>query len=196
MHRTLVILSSLAVAVCASGATGCSSSSTPPAPAVPDGISGCASSSTVSFKNDIIPIFQLSCTLSEVCHGQMNNAAEENLYLGENAGGTDVNTVYKGIVGVAALENPMESLIATGSIQDSFLWHKVHANDLGMYPDLAMTDLLNQCAPAAMASTSMCGTDCAAPTFCGNSMPSLSAALEDSQLCTIQNWILAGAQNN
>jgi hypothetical protein len=194
MHRTLAILSSLAVAICAAGAMGCSSSSTPAAATVPDGVVGCASSSTVSFQKDIIPLFQLSCTLSAVCHGQMGNSAEENLYLGENAGGTDVNTVYMGIVGAPAIENPMQSLVAKGSIQDSYLWHKVHANDQGVYPELASQDLLNQCAPTAMMPGAC--SNCIAPAFCGAGMPYLSEPLEDTQLCLLQNWILAGAQNN
>lgn len=193
MHRTLAILSSLAIAITAAGAMGCSSSSSGAPPAPNDGIS-CTTSSTVSFKNDIIPLFQLSCTLSAVCHGQMNNAAEENLYLGENAGGTNVDTVYKGLVGAAAVENPMQSLITAGSLENSFLWHKVHVDSSANFVDLNSSSLLNECAPTAMMSGAC--SNCGSPTYCGAGMPYLSVPLEDSQLCLLQNWILAGAQNN
>ena len=50
-----------------------------------DGATGCGSAA-VLFSADIMPIFQRGCTLSSVCHGQMNNAPEENVYLGLNSG--------------------------------------------------------------------------------------------------------------
>jgi hypothetical protein len=66
---------------------------------------------------DVMPIFQRGCTLSSVCHGQMNNAQEENLYLGLNAGGggtADSQAVYSGLVGVASKEDSSMNLVTTG----------------------------------------------------------------------------------
>lgn len=53
----------------------------------------------VSFTDDVMPIFQQSCTLSATCHGQANNAGEENLYLGENEDNTPstIAPVYAGL---------------------------------------------------------------------------------------------------
>jgi hypothetical protein len=159
---------------------------------------GCAadggSTLPVSFTNDIIPLFQLSCTLSSVCHGQIGNPAEEDLYLGKNAGGTDASMVYAGIVGVHSREDPEMNLITPGDVAASFLWLKSNVDDLGNFVDLMSSDLLDECAPAA-ASSNAC-SNCGSPTFCGAGMPYLSIPLESSQLCLLKAWIEQGAQNN
>jgi hypothetical protein len=180
MHRTRTILSSLAVVVSALGATGCSSSSSSTAP-------GDDSSSTpVSFKTDIMPIFQQSCTLSSVCHGQMNNSAEENLYLGENAGNdaTSIMNVYAGLVGVVSLEDPNMNIVTAGDVSKSYLTYK----DKGTQDTLA-----SECSMASM----LCpDASCTAQTPCGASMPYLSSMLDSSKIDLIDNWITQGAMNN
>ena len=105
MHRTLAILSSLS-ALFAAGAMGCSSTPSS-SPAQTEG-GGCDTTTPVSFSSDVIPVFQKSCTLSDVCHGQMNSAAEEDLYLGEYMGTTNATTVYSMLVGVPAKEDPVD----------------------------------------------------------------------------------------
>ena len=179
MHRTLAIISSLAAIVSAIGATGCSSSSSGAPP-------GCQTAA-VSFKTDVLPVFQQSCTISSVCHGQMNNSAEEDLYLGEHMGTTDPNAVYNQLVGVNAKELPTMKLVKADDLQNSFLWHKLQTQD-----DLTM--LASQC----MAATMKC-TDCTTANPCGTVMPYLETALATQNpafTCTIQNWIQGGAQNN
>ncbi len=195
MHRTLAILSSLAAVVSAIGATGCSSSSSSGAPSGTMGAS-CDTTAPVSFKTNVLPVFQMSCTLSNECHGQMNNAPEESLYLGENSSvsATDPNAVYMGLVGVASKENPSMPLIKANSLDNSFLWQKVAV--IGMDPGPSAS-LLAGCsaAPAPLCS------DCSPSAPCGVYMPyqgepltinAQGAALQ----CALQSWIVQGAQNN
>ena len=181
MHSALAILSSLAV-VSAAGAMGCSSPSSGTSP-----IGACDTTTPVSFSSDVMPIFQESCTLSGVCHGQTTYAASENLYLGLHAGGgsSDAQAVYKGLVGVPSKEDPSMDLVTASSTDTSFLWHKVNADQGNFAAD---------CTKAAM----MC-LDCTSSAPCGSLMPYQGNALSvDSppHLCTIQGWILQGAKNN
>src|SRR5450432_920752 len=106
MQRTRTLLSSLVVvggsailSLASLASTGCSSSTSgSPAP----------SNTKVSFTNDVMPIFKGGCTLSNQCHGQTMNSAEENLYLGDNVTNTTaiIAQVYMGLVGVASVEDP------------------------------------------------------------------------------------------
>ncbi len=114
----------------------------------------------------------------------MNNAVEQDLYLGLNAGGTDPNTVYMQLVGVKAKELPAMNLVTAGDLDNSFLWHKVHGPG-----DLQA--LASQCMKAAM----VCN-DCYANTPCGSTMPYPAGVIDPGFECTIQNWIQNGAKNN
>jgi hypothetical protein len=181
MPRILSILSSLAALapVLAVAAAGCSSSS--PAPA------GCQQA-TVSFKNDVMPVFQQSCTITGVCHGQMNNAAEEDLFLGEHTTDTaaDISATYMGLINMKAKEIPSMNLVTPGDLENSFLWHKVHDT-----MDVLTSSLGSQCTLAM----SKCG-DCNPTMPCGSTMPYNGGAIDPGFECTIQNWIMGGAQNN
>jgi hypothetical protein len=151
-----------------------------------DGDAGCGTVA-VSFSTDVMPVFAKSCTLSSVCHGQMNNAPEENLYLGPNYGGTnaDADAVYRMLVGVPSKEDPSMSLVAAGDTSGSYLWHKVIGDQNTLAAD---------CAKATMACY-----DCTASTPCGTLMPYLGEPLEvdtPEYLCTIESWISEGAPNN
>jgi hypothetical protein len=177
MHRTLAIITSLAI-VSAIGAAGCSSS--PAAPACnPD----------PSFANDVIPVFEMSCTLSSVCHGQQNNTAEESLYLGDNMTNTPttITAAYNTMVNVTAKENPQMKIVKPGDPANSYLWNKVSLSQ-----DDLNTKLGAQCKMAAM----MCTPTCSASMPCGATMPYLSSTLDPKFQCTIQNWIQNGAKNN
>jgi hypothetical protein len=183
MHRTNALISSLAALACAIGALGCSSNSSSMAPM------GC-SSATVSFSKDVIPVFQMSCTLSSVCHGQMGNSGEENLYLGGNVGAgttTDVPAVFQGLVGVTAKEDPSLKLVAAGDPTNSYLWHKVSDSQT----TLNTGSLVSGCMKAA----AMC-TNCSSMEPCGATMPYTGEPIPSASLCTIQNWIMQGAMNN
>lgn len=181
MHRTLAILSSLAAIVSAIGVTGCASSSG-------SGSQQVTCNANPSFKTDVMPVFQQSCTLSSVCHGQMGNSAEENLFLGENAMNTDadISATYAQLVNVKAKEIPSMNLVTPGDLNNSFLWHKVHDSISDLTSNLGM-----QCAKA----TAMC-TDCTAAQPCGSTMPYQSNPIDPMFACTLQNWIMNGAMNN
>lgn len=146
---------------------------------------GACGSAPVSFGNDILPIFRSGCTLTQVCHGQMGNAAEEKLYLGGYAGGTSPSVVYQGLVGVPSEEDPSMDLVTSGNPSSSYLWHKVYG-DQNSNPSVA-----SGCASAAVPCEA-----CTVSTPCGGSQPYLGELLPGDELCAIQNWIGQGALNN
>jgi hypothetical protein len=186
MHRTLAPISSLAALACAAGAMQCSSSP----PSAPSPTCG---SNNVSFSKDVIPAFQMRCTMSNSCHGQMNQPLVENLYLGLYMGGgttADVKAVYRGLVGVLAKEDPSMNLVTKGDLQNSYLWHKVNDDQ----PALTQGTLATGCKKAS----TMC-LDCSSSAPCGGTMPYLSdslATIDSQSLCAIQSWIQQGALNN
>jgi hypothetical protein len=180
MHRTLAIFSSLVAVACAIGAMGCSSTSSGSGAMG----TGCAPAS-VSFKTDVIPVFQQSCTLTMECHGQMNNVPEESLYLGENGGGTVASTVYAQIVNVPAKEIPSMNLVTPQDLNNSYLWHKINDSMT------TLQSLGSQCTKAAKACT-----DCNPMQPCGSTMPYPSGVIDPGFACTIQNWIMNGAMND
>jgi hypothetical protein len=194
MHRSMVILFSLAVAASASVAIGCSSSTSGGDGGGGSGSSGggCANT-TVSFKTDIIPIMQNSCSLTSVCHGTMNYAMAEDLYLGPNlanqpSGDTasDITTAYGNIVNVVAKESTLK-FVVPGDLANSYLWQKINGD-----PN-AVPAVQASCVSAEAANAC---TDCSTTTPCGAQMPYLSEPLTSDQLCTFQNWITQGAMNN
>ena len=138
-----------------------------------------------SFENDVMPIFQQGCTLSSVCHGQANNAAEENLYLGDAVANTPaiIAQVYAGLVGVKSDEDPSMNQVTAGDVANSYLSHKL-VGDQG--------SLASQCAAAAQ----LCGASCTAQNPCGASMPYLGEPLRQQDVDAINAWIAQGAQNN
>jgi hypothetical protein len=183
MHRIRTILSSLVVVagsailpLASLAATGCSSTSSPTTSPVP---------SVVSFANDVMPIVQKGCTLSGVCHGQMNNSAEENLYLGDNVTNTPtiIVQVYTGLVGVASLEDRGMPLVTVGDPSKSYLSHKVVGDQDTLDSECAMT-------------TPLCVLGCTTQKPCGVFMPWNGALLAQSSIDTINNWITQGAKNN
>jgi hypothetical protein len=185
MQRNMSIVTSLlAVVAATSGALGCSSTS---------GSSGGSSgsgSSNVSFKADVMPILQQGCTISSVCHGQMGNSGEENLYLGEHQTSLDgtpvdptvASMVQSMIVGAKSLEDPKLNIVTAGDPANSYLIHKLNGDQDMLEADCAM---------------GMCNSSsCAAPMTCGVQMPMSGSALMASDIQTISNWIMQGALNN
>lgn len=168
---------------------GCSSSTSGSSAAVGPAACGTA---TVSFQADVMPVFAANCSTTNACHGQMQNAGEEDLYLGLNAsegasGPSDVQAVYSGLVGVASAEDPSMKLVTAGDLADSFLWHKVNGDQ-----DTDSTTV-SGCQPVA-SGASAC-SDCVAGAPCGVQMP-FASSLAPSDVCTIENWISQGARDN
>jgi hypothetical protein len=164
---------------------GCSSSDS----ASPSSDGGGRPPGSVSFANDVMPIFLASCTSSTACHGQPNNAGEANLYLGDSVTNTPaiIAQVYKGLVGVAAVEDPALNLIAPKDSAKSYLWLKLD-------PKWTMGD---QDAYASDCAKGTCtGLTCNSKTPCGTSMPYLGETLDSDPMALISGWIAAGAPDN
>jgi hypothetical protein len=149
---------------------GCSPSSSP------------TSDAPVSFATDVMPIFQAGCTVSMECHGQPNNAGQENLYLGDIANNTStiIAQVYMGLIGVASEEDPSMPLVTAGSTSTSYLSHKVVGDQASLTSD---------CSKAA--TCEMCNS-----MPCGTSMPYNNGPFDPSKVDTINNWISQGAKDN
>jgi hypothetical protein len=188
MHRTTLIMASLAVV--AFGAFGCSSSTSPSG----DGGSGgtCDTSKTVSFKTDVVPIIQGSCSLSTVCHGTVNNSMAESLYLGPNLedapngfSAAQATASIAAVVGVKAKENPMMNMVTASDLENSFLWHKIVGD---MNSDTAV-------AAGCMTTDESCA-GCSSTEPCGKQMPYLSTVLAADEQCKFKSWIVQGALDN
>ncbi len=176
MQRNMTILTSLTVLAALSGAIGCSSTSGP------------STSTNVSFKTDVMPIFHQGCTISMECHGQTMNSAEANLYLGNNFADGDntdatIAATYAGLVGVKAVENPSMNIVMPKDPANSYLFHKVN-DDQATLNGLGCTG--GMC-PAG---------DCDMTMVCGIPMPKSGTMLMASDLQTISDWITQGAMNN
>ena len=187
MQRNMTILTSLLAAVAVmSGAIGCSSTSGPGGGG--GGSSGSGAVANPSFKTDIMPIFHQSCTISSECHGQPNNSAEANLYLGNNfqEGDNTTDTImmtYTGLVGAIAVEDPKMPLVTAGDPSKSYLIHKLNGDQGNFASDCT----------AAMKCPA---PDCDMSNPCGIQMPKTAAALDSATIATVTNWIMQGAKNN
>lgn len=171
---------SLVSIVVASGAIGCSSSSTS---------SGADGGGPVSFSTDVLPVFQQNCSTGTSCHGQMKQAVVESLYLGPSSGPIDsatAKTVHDELVGVKSLEDPSMNLVTATMPNQSYLLQKVNGNEGKFTAD---------CAKAPLCPSPTCTTK--AP--CGVDMPYLGESLTITDPMGIQqltDWIMQGAKNN
>jgi hypothetical protein len=171
-------LALIAVLPVAAAAPACSSS--PPnkcvAYVVPAGFD--ATTPTVSFKNDIVPIFSGppgagptshgACAFSS-CHGVTTGSNAAALYLGGDAA-----RAYSSLVGAKSDRYPSMVRVAAGDAANSYLMHKLDGDSCTL--------------PS-------CGGDCA------NTMPSDETIanadlIPVEQRDVIRRWILQGAQNN
>lgn len=126
---------------------------------------------TVSFKSDVLPIFQASCTFSD-CHALRNDP--QRVYLGPpKAAGlpTDPNEVYGLIVNKPAAELSAMSYVTPSDPANSFLMRKMDGD---------------QCALSAKCTNGDCGA----------LMPLDSDKLVESTRLVVYRWIAQGAPNN
>jgi hypothetical protein len=143
----------------------------------------------------VFPIFESSCSLTSVCHGELNDAVAENLYLGPNLsdepGGptaNDLATTHDHIVGVKSVEDPTMNQVTPGDLQNSYLWRKVDG-------DPNVDPSVKSACVAAASGPNPCPA-CTTSTPCGDQMPYLGEPLTPAQLCVISDWIVQGALNN
>lgn len=165
------------------GWIGCSSSSTP---ATGDGgPAGCTAyqvpagtdltTPMVSFKTDVVPIFQGSCALSTSCHGGATPGSDNGVYLGgSKTQQVDPATIIAAIVGKKSIELASMDFVAAKDPVNSYLMHKMDGDNC-VYKD--------QCGAIPLPD-------------CGNKMPSGSDVLDVATRDTIRRWIAQGALNN
>lgn len=146
----------------------------------------------VSFVNDVMPVLQQNCTLSQSCHGQQHSATVENLYLGIGADGAMVDpavakTVYAGLVGVVSGEDPSMDLVTPNAPEKSYLIYKLNDKQDTLSSDCAKTPML---CPSVT---------CTTKEPCGTSMPYNGTPLmiaDPTGLQNITDWIAQGAKDN
>jgi hypothetical protein len=170
------------------GIAGCSSSdSSPPAGNSSSGGTSSSGGGTkvVSFKTDVVPILQASCsTGGTLCHGDpsvvtMGTVSGGNRdYLGPSSGAfTPATTtmVLGAMVGKPSLEDPSMNVVTVGDPTKSYLIYKI---------DGTQGTLSAQCMTGELAG-------------CGLLMPyGTTVPLPQATLDTIKNWVTQGALNN
>jgi len=131
----------------------------------------------VSFKKDVVPVFQLSCNFSS-CHSSESSSPQENLALGAPNGSAmtdeDIKAVHDAIVSGTS-ERSSLSMVEPGAPEKSWLLAKIAYSSFG----------------ACEAIKSTC-----APEGCGTRMPLNSPALDPAAVDAIAGWIKEGALNN
>ena len=126
-----------------------------------------------SFADDVLPIFENSCALSNSCHGDPSSpdpSSGYRPYLGAVDPPSDIDLIFSTVVGQDSHISSMK-IIDPGKPESSFLMHKMD-NDLA-------------CA----------GLGCA-DGDCGTEMPQGSDPLPAETRNTVRDWILQGAANN
>jgi hypothetical protein len=138
-------------------------------------------SDPVSFETDVMPIFRLSCGLSNSCHGSLTSS-QADLYLGPKNSAADPDAaartaIIAGLVGVASKTAPSMPLVTASDSAQSFLIHKIDDthNTLGL------------------TCTAQPGAKTNAP--CGDSMPQ-GSPMAGCRRDVVRDWVDQGAQDN
>jgi hypothetical protein len=132
----------------------------------------------VSFKTDVVPIFQMSCSLSSSCHSE-KVGGPSLVYLGGSLMvPPDPTGIMKATVNVKSIELPTMNYVTPSDLENSYLMHKMDG-DLCQF-----TTCSNNPVP-----------------MCGVVMPMAGCALEavnggPSPRDVVRRWIAQGAQNN
>lgn len=143
------------------------------------GSAGCLDYATaktgVSFKNDVVPIFQNSCNFS-ACHSSTSNSPQEDLALGlgksDQMTDAEVKEVHDRIVNGTA-ERSSLPLVTAGEPGASWLLAKISYSSFA-----ACQAIADECAPKG----------------CGGRMP--QQPLEADKIDIVAGWIKDGAPNN
>ena len=130
-----------------------------------------------SFKDDVMPIFALSCALSTSCHQSPNG--KENLSLGpsQSMGAPDqatLDAVHAGLVGAASVRSSLP-LVDPGNPAGSWLLAKLEYEG----DEYGTCDASTQCGDQ-----------------CGDRMPQNGSKMERERIDVIAAWIASGAPNN
>jgi hypothetical protein len=175
---------------------------------------------TISFKQDVLPIFQFSCGISTSCHGgdPSMDIMARGVFLGCTAAQLDAGTctamtdeateVYNGLVGSSAnvpIEESCMPFVKQGDPTMSYLMHKLDGDQC----------TLSCCVAKNSAVATVEGTQgtVMGSGWCGDQMPYSSSPLPLGPACgggntacttnpsmytrdTIRAWIAQGAMNN
>jgi len=136
---------------------------------------------TVSFAQEVQPLFNKSCSLSTpgTCHALQGagNSTPYLIFLGSPDGGIDGEAVLPGIVGKKAAEDPNMDIIAAGDPEHSYLMHKLDYDE-------------------CLFATECDSTKNPVFTGCGQGMPYLSGIIDPATRDNVRRWIAQGAKNN
>jgi hypothetical protein len=161
-----------------------------------------ATTPTVTFSADVLPIFRNSCAISTACHGCDDTAmpgctsSTYQPFLGtlqtdgvpstaqvaaiiaslQAPASLQVSTIDSSMVG-----NPTMQIVDPGKPASSFITYKLDGSFPTTPDDSEVT-----CSTLA----------CAATNSCGGAMPSGGPALASTERDTIRRWIAQGALNN
>jgi hypothetical protein len=158
---------------------------------------------TVSFKTQVLPIFQMSCALSTSCHGCDPTATPGcttggiSPFLGTptmdgSMSPAQIAAVISQVTGSATTQvstvdppakvgNPDMKIVVPGSPQTSFMMYKLDGDPTATDPNMEVT----------------CATlTCTADNSCGLAMPSGGPQLPSTDRDIIRRWIAQGAMNN
>ncbi len=123
---------------------------------------------TVSFRNDVTPLFNASCGAA-TCHGSATSA---RVFLGSNTASTgDPSAIRTGLVGVNSSALPTMPFVTAGDPKTSFLQHKIDGDLCTLAPQCTDGD-------------------------CGSTMPEGKPLIAVSDRDTIRRWIAQGAVDN
>ena len=130
---------------------------------------------TVSFANDVLPVFQTSCGISAACHGDPNAPNANRPFLGPNKNTTatadDIANIFAGIAFVPSASEPAMNRVTPGDPEHSFMLYKLDH-------DLECSKL-----------------QCAASANCGGTMPQ-GAQDPIPGRDNVRRWIAQGAKND
>lgn len=158
--------SGLVIAVAAAVAVGACSGQPDPGPVCREYVAGDVPTESVSFEQDVLPIFQRSCGLNALCHGLPTNLP----FLGSNPPAPgDAAAVWASIVNRPAGALPSRMFVEPGDPANSFLMRKMDGD---------------QC---------IWDAECKAGS-CGAPMPEGLGLLQESDRDLVRAWILQGAQ--
>lgn len=123
----------------------------------------------VSFRRDVVPIFESGCAFSS-CHGSMGGA-NNGVYLGGRAGTTEADRVFMNLVSVSSKQLSAMLLVRAGDPEQSYLQRKIDGD---------------QCTLDARCAGGRCG----------DAMPKGADPLPLESRDTIRRWIAQGARND
>jgi hypothetical protein len=138
--------------------------------------SGFAEGAPVSFRDEVVPVFEQSCGLTLGCHGDPSSPTDAlgyRPYLASPAPGpSDPDLAIANIVGQASTQAEGMDLVAPGAPEKSYLMHKMDGTH-------------DSCADVQCVDGD-----------CKSVMPQNLEPIERASRDVVRRWILQGAESN